>query len=117
MIGQQGCVTLQYDCTGCAERCVAFESSIKHETENCTAIGFTLQIAFICSGAMYSQYAKVLKNALGMYCVGKSIYYRTLALMYPQIKSILNDMCEQAKESMKQKTESELGSFENADMW
>uniref|UniRef100_A0A1X7VSG3 Uncharacterized protein n=1 Tax=Amphimedon queenslandica TaxID=400682 RepID=A0A1X7VSG3_AMPQE len=35
MIGQQGCVTLQYDCTGCAERRVAFESSIKHETENC----------------------------------------------------------------------------------
>ena len=28
MIGQQGCVTLQYDCTGCAEGRVAFESSI-----------------------------------------------------------------------------------------
>ena len=51
MIGQQGCVTLQYDCNGCAERRVAFESSIKHETEN--------------------------------------YYYRTLALMYPHVKSIL----------------------------
>ena len=89
MIGQQGCVTLQYDCTGCAERRVAFESSIKHETENCTAVGLAMQVAFICSGAMYSQYAKVLKNALG---AGKSIYYRTLALMYPHVKSILNDM-------------------------
>ena len=27
MIGQQGCVTLQYDCTGCAERRVSFDSS------------------------------------------------------------------------------------------
>ena len=114
MIGQQGCVTLQYDCTGCAERRVAFESSIKHETENCTAVGLALQVAFICSGAMYSQYAKVLKNALGMYCAGKSIYYRTLALMYPHVKSILNDMCEQAKESMKQKNDSDIESFENA---
>uniref|UniRef100_A0A1X7TCB3 Uncharacterized protein n=1 Tax=Amphimedon queenslandica TaxID=400682 RepID=A0A1X7TCB3_AMPQE len=114
MIGQQGCVTLQYDCTGCAERRVTFESSIKHETENCTAVGLALQVAFICSGAMYSQYAKVLKNALGMYCAGKSIYYKTLALMYPHVKGILNDMCEQAKESMKQKNDSELGSFKNA---
>ena len=44
MIGQQGCVTLQYDCTGCAERRVTFESSIKHETENCTAVGLALQV-------------------------------------------------------------------------
>ena len=64
MIGQQGCVTLQYDCTGCAERRVAFESSI--ETDNCTAVGLAMQVAFICLGAMYSQYAKVLKNALGI---------------------------------------------------
>ena len=114
MIGQQGCVTLQYDCTGCAERRVTFNSSIKHETENCTAVGLALQVAFICSGAMYSQYAKVLKNCLGMYCAGKSIYYRTLALMYPHVKGILDDMCEQAKETMKQKNDSELGSFKNA---
>ena len=33
--------------------------------------------------------------------------------MYPHVKSILNDMCEQAKESIKQKNDSELGSFEN----
>uniref|UniRef100_A0A1X7TKW0 Uncharacterized protein n=1 Tax=Amphimedon queenslandica TaxID=400682 RepID=A0A1X7TKW0_AMPQE len=36
MIGQQGCVSLQYDYSGFAERRVTFESSIKHETENCT---------------------------------------------------------------------------------
>ena len=79
MIGQQGCVTLQYDCTDCAERRVAFESSIKHQTENCTAVGPAMQVAFTCSDSMYSQYAKVLKNAFGVYCAGKSIYYRTLA--------------------------------------
>ena len=52
MIGQQGFVTLQYDCTGCAERCVSFDSSIKHETENCTAVcqDLALQVAFIYSG-------------------------------------------------------------------
>uniref|UniRef100_A0A1X7VVK3 Uncharacterized protein n=1 Tax=Amphimedon queenslandica TaxID=400682 RepID=A0A1X7VVK3_AMPQE len=92
MIGQQGCVTLQYDCTGCAERCVTFERSIKHETKICTAVGLALQVAFICSGALYFHYAKVPINALGMYCAGKSIYFRTLALMYPHVKGILNDM-------------------------
>uniref|UniRef100_A0A1X7VHW2 Uncharacterized protein n=1 Tax=Amphimedon queenslandica TaxID=400682 RepID=A0A1X7VHW2_AMPQE len=51
-----GCVTLHYDCTGCAERRVAFESSIKHDAENCTAVGLVIHVAFICSGAMYSQY-------------------------------------------------------------
>ena len=60
MIGEQGCVTLQYGCTGCAERRVAFESSTKPETENCTAVALALQVAFTCSGAMYSQYPKVL---------------------------------------------------------
>ena len=114
IIGQQGCVSLQYDCTGCAERRVNFDSSVEHETEKCTAVGLALQVAFICSGAMYSQYAKILRNCLGMYCAGKSIYYRTLALMYPHVKGILNDMCKEAKESMKQKDDSELGSFKNA---
>ena len=50
MIGQEGCVTLH--------------SSIKQETENCTAVGLALQVGFICSRAMYSQYAKVLKMLL-----------------------------------------------------
>ena len=64
MIGQQGFVILQYDCTGCAERCVSFDSSIKHETENCTAVGLALQVVFIYSCTMYFQYAKVLRNCL-----------------------------------------------------
>ena len=85
IIGQQGCVSLQYDCTGCVERRVNFDSSVEHEAEKCTTVGLALQVAFICSGAMYSQYAKILRNCLGMYCAGKSIYYRTLALMYPML--------------------------------
>ena len=85
IIGQQGCVSLQYDCTGCVERRVNFDSSVEHEAEKCTTVGLALQVAFICSGAMYYQYAKILRNCLGMYCAGKSIYYRTLALMYPML--------------------------------
>ena len=34
--------------------------------------------------------------------------------MYPHVKGILDYICEQAKESMKQKNDSELGSFKNA---
>uniref|UniRef100_A0A1X7VCZ1 Uncharacterized protein n=1 Tax=Amphimedon queenslandica TaxID=400682 RepID=A0A1X7VCZ1_AMPQE len=60
---------------------------------------------------MYSQYAKVLRICLGMYYAGNEL---TLALMYPLVKGILDEMCEQAKQSMKQKSDSKLGSFKNA---
>ena len=54
-------MTLQYDCTGCAERCVSFDSSIKHDTENCTAVGLALQVAFICSGQCIPNMQKCLE--------------------------------------------------------
>ena len=40
----------------------------------------------------------------------------TLELMYPHVKSMVDDQCELAKQSMKEKPLAELGSFQNAAM-
>ena len=73
-----------------------------------------LQVAFICSGSTYAQYHKVLGKALGMCTVDEKDFYKTLELMYPFCKTILNGMCKEAKEEMKAMDPRELGSWERA---
>ena len=114
LAGEQGGVVIQFDCTGCVRRRVCFNSTVEHEFNGYTVVGLALQVAFICSGAMYSQYARVLRDSLGMYCARKTSFYRTIELMYPHVKEILDEMCSLAKESMKSMDSSVLGSYDNA---
>ena len=44
--------TLRYFYTGCDNRRFAYESLIKHEIGNFTAVGLALQVAVVCSGAI-----------------------------------------------------------------
>ena len=74
----------------------------------------SLQVAFICAGCTYAQYQKVLENSFGIHVANNATFYRTLQEMYPIAKSMLNDMCNEAKEDMKAMDASILGSWNNA---
>ena len=77
-------------------------------------LSLAIQVAFICSGSTYAHYNKVLGNALGMCTVDENDFYRTLELMYPYCKAILDGMCEEPKEDMKAMDPRELRSWERA---
>ena len=59
-------------------------------------------------------YYKTLKNALGIEAVSGPVYLKTIYAMYPKVKSILDEVCEAAKQEMKGKNEDELGSWKRA---
>ena len=59
-------------------------------------------------------YYKTLKNALGIEAVSGPVYLKTIYAMYPKVKSILDEVCEAAKQEMKGENEDELGSWKRA---
>ena len=62
----------------------------------------------------YAHYNKEPGNALGMCTVDEKDCYRTLELMYPYCRAILDCMCEEPKEEMNAMDPRELGSWEHA---
>uniref|UniRef100_A0A1X7VVR8 Uncharacterized protein n=1 Tax=Amphimedon queenslandica TaxID=400682 RepID=A0A1X7VVR8_AMPQE len=65
MIGQQGCVTLQYDCIGCAERRVAFESSIKLRQKTAQQLAWPCKLHLYVQAQCILNMLKYLKMLLG----------------------------------------------------
>ena len=114
LTGLGGAVEIQYDCTGCTKRQVQFNSSAVHEASQQTAVGVALQVSFIAAGCTHAQYEKVLAHALGMCSVSHQQFEATLERMYPHVKCMVDEQCREAKEAMKQRPSSELGSFQNA---
>ena len=105
---------MKYSCTGCDQRQIVFNSSVQHEGSGKSAIGLALEVAFIAGGCSYKQYKKVLANAFGVHAVSFAQFYKTVLMMYPQLKQMLDEQCTLAKARKKAKPENELGSFENA---
>ena len=57
---------------------------------------------------------KNLKNALGIDAISEPVFMDKSYSMYPIVKSMLDEMCETAKQEMKYKKEHELGSWKRA---
>ena len=77
-------------------------------------VHIALQVAFIVAACSYAQYEKVLAHTLGMPVVSARQFYTTLELMYPHVKSMVDEQCELAKQKRKEKPAAEIGSFQNA---
>ena len=77
-------------------------------------ISTCIQVGFICAGITHAVYYKTLKNALGIEAVSAPAFMDTIYSMYPIVKAMLDDVCETAKQEMKDKKEDELGSWQRA---
>lgn len=108
LAGLGGALEVKYSCTGCDQRQIVFNSSVQHELSGKTSSSLALQVAFIAGGWSYKQYKKVLANAFGVHAVSFAQFYKTVLMMYPIVKQMLDDQCTLAK------PEKELGSFNNA---
>ncbi len=112
--GMGGAVSVSYTCNGCVLQSVLFEASSKYELVCTTKIGVAVQVAFIVSGCTHGTYHNVLKHALGIDVVSPDTFYSTIERMYPVVKQMVGEMCEEAKNDMKSCDPSQLGSWNRA---
>ena len=108
-----GAVIMSYNCSECDNRPATFESTgIALSGE--PIIMKAMQVASICAGLTYAQYRKFLENSFGIHTASSATFSKTLKEMYPVVKSMLDDICNEAKTEMKGVDTSELGSWGNA---
>lgn len=107
--GLGGAVSITFTCAGCLMHHIPFESSLK--CDGTTKIGVAVQVAFIVAGCTHATYYKALRYALGIDAVCGDTFMSTIVKMYPVVKQLLDEMCEEAKADMKAMDQSQLGSW------
>ena len=112
MSGLGGAISITFSCNGCLMHHIPFESSLKFK--GTTKIGTAVQVAFIVAGCTHATYCKVLRYALGIDAVGANAFMSTILKMYPIVKRLVDDMCEEAKNDMKAMDQTHLGSWSRA---
>ena len=107
--GLGGAVSITYSCDGCLAHHIPFESSLK--CEGTTKIGVAVQVAFIVAGCTHATYCRALRYTLGIDTVCADTFMSTIVKMYPVVKQLVDEMCEEAKADMKNMDQSQLGSW------
>ena len=112
-IGLGGSISVSYACNGCGLKNVVFESSARYECNQMDEINMCGQVAFILAGCTHATYARTLQHALGITAVAPVTFLKTIERMYHTVKEMLDEMCEIARQEMKEKGD-ELGSWKRA---
>ena len=111
-----GAVTVRYSCDGCGMKGATFEAHSKCETvlAGSNTISVSLQVAFIIAGCTHATYYKTLTHSLGIDAVSAPTFMCTIRAMHSIVESMLDEVCEAAKQEMRDMKGSELGSWQNA---
>lgn len=110
--GQGGALSVTYVCDGCKLKGARLDTSYLQGTT--TQMSKAVQVAFILSGCTHVTYYKVLRHSLGINAVEASAFMKTIKMMYPVVKSMVDEMCEEAMNAMKKMDSTELGSWSRA---
>ena len=114
-VGLGGAVSISCTCNGCGNQGVIFETSkYMYELGSATEISVAIQVAFVIAGCTHTTYYKVLKHALGIEAVSWPTFHSTIKRMYPVVKEMVDEMCEDAKDDMRHMDQNELGSWSRA---
>ena len=113
-MGQDGAVSINYVCSDCGSQMALFEPSAKNELGDSNKVSIAAQVAFLVAGCTHATYYKILKHALGMEAVQWEAFQSTIKRMYPIVKEMVDEMCEDAKDDMRNMDQSELGSWSRA---
>lgn len=79
-----------------------------------TVVGLSLAVGFFLSGHGFAQFVRTLRQYLGISCISKNRYYDVIKLVYPHVKAILHEMCEEENQRTQELPKEELGSWERA---
>ena len=107
-----GAVSICYSCNGCTVQRALFESCLRDNDSN--KVSMSVQVAFIIAGCTHATYYKALKQALGIEAVSANTFMTTIVKMYPVVKQMVNEMCEDGKNQMKCMDPTQLGSWSRA---
>ena len=111
-IGLGGAISITFSCNRCLMHHIPFESSVK--CGGTTEVAVAVQVAFLVAGCTHYTYYKALKLALGIDAVSPGVFMLTIVKMYPVVKQMVDEMCEEAKCNMKSMDQAELGSWSRA---
>lgn len=109
-----GTMNVVFSCSSCEFRRINFEGSALVEGSKRTVVGLALAVSFFITGHGYAKFARTLRQCLGISCISKNSYFETIKLIYPAITDILDDMCEEEKERMRNLNRAELGCWKRA---
>ena len=73
-----------------------------------------LPVAFIIAGCTHATYCKALGHSLAIDAVSGPTFFRTIRAMHSIVESMLDEVCEAAKQEMRDIKANELGSWQNA---
>ena len=103
-----------YICNGCVSQTALLETSAKYELTSTSEVSTAVQVAFLVAGCTYKTYYKTLKHSLGIDAVEWHQFQSTIARMYPIVKLMVDTICEEANQEMKDMDHDELGSWSRA---
>ena len=112
-VGNGGTAELEFTCSGCNKRKVIL-SSPSNDLTDIPNLSLALRVSCIAAGCRYATYDKIFRRYLGMHTVSANQYYHTLELLYEHVTSMLQDMCDEAKQQMKDMPQDHLGSWSRA---
>ena len=98
-------------CDGCIMKGAVFETHSQYmdQLRTTNTIRMCVQVAFIVAGCTHALYYKTLKLSLGIQAVSAPLFMGTIESMYPIVTSMLDELCEAAKQEMKEKRRMSLG--------
>ena len=112
--GFGGTMNVTFACNGCKLRNANFYGSTLVEGSKRTVVGLALAVAFFITGHGYAKFSRTLRQCLGISCIFKNPYYETIKLVYLKVTEILNGMCDEGKDRMKDMDSGEMGSWKKA---
>ena len=98
-------------CQGCWTVRIDYKSSHLAQDSRQQLVSVALSLAFFISGHWYAGYRKTLGSGLGLGKVSEKPYLKVVDLALPYIKSMLDEMCNEAKENMKEIAPDQVGSW------
>lgn len=108
-----GAAMIAFACSGCGVS-VDYASSAMCKGTRHSVVTLSLRLAALLAGLGFAGYHKLFGRYLGMSTLSSRSFYHVIEIVYPHVQSILDEICEEAKEEMKETPSSELGSWERA---
>ena len=112
--GRGGSAFVQIACSGCGQQHQFSSSSFSASENRRNVVSYALRLAAFASGIGFSGYHKLFGRYLGMEATSGKMFHRVIEEAYPHITDMLDEICELAKQDMKEMSCSELGSWKRA---
>ena len=112
--GFGGAIKIKIQCSGCWITTIDYKSSQLATESRRHLVSLSLCLAFLVSGHGYASYRKTLGRGLGLATLTEKPFLEVIDLAFPHIQAILDQMCEDAKQTMKDQPQGQLGSWSRA---